>query len=569
MKSWIARSEPSPADREGLNVFPDLLQHLLFHRGIKTKDEAHRFLNPSYERDLHDPFLMLNMKRAVDRILLAISKNEKIVIYGDYDCDGIPGSVILHDFFKKINHQNFYVYIPHRHLEGYGLNIKAIEKFGEDGVGLVITVDNGITDVPEVDRAGELGIDVIITDHHLPQEKVPKAFTILNSKQNEDKYPFDMLCGAGVAFKLVQALLRSGKDLWQVREGWEKWLLDVAGISTIADMVPLYGENRVLAYYGLKVLQKTPRPGLLKLFSKARISLANLNEVDIGFTIAPRINAASRMGVPINGFNLLATIDDIEAGAMADYLESKNNERKRVVSKMMAEVEGMMEEDNGLSVIVVGSKSWPPGVVGLAASKIVERYKRPAFVWGMEGADEIKGSCRSDGRVNLVDLMVSAGEGLFTAMGGHALAGGFSVAEERLSDLSYKLSAAYDKISSASVLDVGHTVVDKKISIDDVSLNTADLIFKMAPFGMGNERPLFLLENLEIFSVSYFGAGSNHLRLNFNNSLGEKISAVMFGFRDKSNAEFSPGDKVNMLAEIEVDNFGYRPQVRLRIIDLE
>ena len=370
----------SEAEAETFAPYGELLGHLLFHRGIKTRDEAERFLKPSYERDLHDPFLILNMKKAVDRILKAVAQDEKIVIYGDYDCDGIPGSVVLHDFFKKIGYKNFSVYIPHRHLEGYGLNIKAVEKFAEEGTKLLITVDCGITDVAEVERANELGVDVIITDHHLPQAEVPKAYAILNSKQEEDTYPFDMLCGAGVAFKLVQALLKSGKDLWNIKEGWEKWLLDVAGISTIADMVPLHGENRALAYYGLKVLQRTSRPGLLKLFSKARVNLSELTETDVGFTIGPRINAASRMGVPINALNLLSTTDEVEAGVMADYLESKNNERKRTVLKMMTQVEKMMASDQGLSVIVVGDKSWPPGVVGLAASKIVERYKRPAFV---------------------------------------------------------------------------------------------------------------------------------------------------------------------------------------------
>ncbi|MDO8493659.1 MAG: single-stranded-DNA-specific exonuclease RecJ [bacterium] len=572
MQNWILKRELSDQEQSVFAPYGELLGHLLFHRGIKTEEEANRFMNPNYERDLHDPFLILNMKRAVDRIIEAISKGEKIVVYGDYDCDGIPGSVVLHDFFKKINYSNFYVYIPHRHLEGYGLNLPAVEKFAQDGVKLLITVDNGITDVEEVDRANELGIDVIITDHHLPQAEVPKAYAILNSKQEEDKYPFDMLCGAGVAFKLVQALLRTGKDLWNIKEGWEKWLLDVAGISTIADMVPLHGENRVLAYYGLKVLKRTSRPGLLKLFNKARVNLADLTETDVGFTIAPRINAASRMGVPINAFNLLSTTDDVEAGMMADYLESRNNERKRVVTKMMIQVEKMMESDNGLSVIVVGDKSWPPGVVGLAASKIVEKYKRPAFVWGLEGAKEIKGSCRSDGKVNLVDLMVATGEGAFIGMGGHALAGGFSVSEESLDTLALKLSEAYLKLTTNN-LDTGSpslekVEVDRKISIDDVNLNTCNMLAKMAPFGMGNARPTFLLENLEVSSVNYFGSKKDHLRLDFEDSFGGKVSAVMFGFRDKIDKDLSAGDKIDMLAQMEVDTYGYRPKVRLKIIDL-
>lgn len=581
MQNWILREELSDEEKSSLTPYGELLGHLLFHRGIKNTEEAEKFLNPNYDRDLHDPFLILNMRRAVDRILLAVSQNEKIVVYGDYDCDGIPGSVVLHDFFKKIGYDNFYVYIPHRHLEGYGLNIQAIEKFGADNVRLVITVDSGITDVTEVDRARELGIDVIITDHHLPQAQVPKAYAILNSKQEEDKYPFDMLCGAGVAFKLVQALIstwntspsmRLGATFREVPKGWEKWLLDVAGLSTIADMVPLNGENRVLAYYGLKVLQRTPRLGLLKLFNKARVNLSNLTEEDVGFTIAPRINAASRMGVPINGFHLLSTVDEVEAGAMADYLESKNNERKRVVVKMMQEVDKIMEKDNGFAVIVVGDKSWPPGVVGLAASKIVEKYKRPAFVWGMEGAIEIKGSCRSDGRVNLVDLMTQVGDGVFTGMGGHALAGGFSISEEGLENLAQKLSEAYERLTNNNLdtpcLSAEEVVVDKKISLDDVNMNICNLIAKMAPFGMGNRRPVFLLENLEIDDVNFFGAKKDHLRLDFKNSFGEIVSAILFSYKNKTEGDYIAGDRINLLAQMEIDTFGYRPKVRLRIVDI-
>ncbi len=568
-KRWKVKEELSDEEKRELAPYGELLGHLLFHRGIKTADQAEKFLKPNYERDLHDPFLILGMDKAVDRIILAISQNEKIVIYGDYDCDGIPGSVVLHDFFKKIGYKNFYVYIPHRHLEGYGLNIAAVEKFGGETVRLLITVDNGITDVAEVDRANELDIDVIITDHHLPQAEVPRAFAILNSKQKADTYPFDMLCGAGVAFKLVQALLKKGKDIWQIKEGWEKWLLDVAGISTIADMVPLQGENRALAYYGLKVLQRTSRPGLMKLFSKARIDHRNLSEEDVGFTIAPRINAASRMGVPINAFNLLATTDEIEAGAMADYLESKNNERKRAVIKMMQGVEKMMEDYTGQSVIVVGDKSWPPGVVGLAATKIVERYKRPAFVWGMAGAHEIKGSCRSDGKVNLVELMIACGENIFTGMGGHALAGGFSLSEDGVEGLAKKLSTAYDKIKSSNSVATDEQVdVDKKISLEDVNLDTCNVIAKMAPFGVGNKRPIFILENQEISTVNFFGSKKDHLRLDFKNSWGDFVSAVLFNFRTKTNGDFLPGDRVTMLVNMEIDTFGYRPKARLRLIDI-
>ncbi len=255
-------------DKNELAEYPALVQTLLNNRGIVTQGAAEKFLNPNYERDIYDPFLMLNMERAVERILRAIDGGEKIIIFGDYDCDGIPGSVVMHDFFKKIGYTNFQNYIPHRNNEGYGLNIPAIEKFADGGATLMITVDCGITDVEEVARGNELGIDTIITDHHLPQEVLPPAYTILNSKQVSDTYPDNMLCGAGVAWKLVSALLARRGETWGVAVGWEKWLLDMAGLSTIADMVPLQNENRVLAYYGLLVLRKNTTTRFEKTFCK-------------------------------------------------------------------------------------------------------------------------------------------------------------------------------------------------------------------------------------------------------------------------------------------------------------
>ena len=571
MQNWILRGELSEGEEKRLASYSGLLRHLLFHRGVKDEAGAEKFLNPNYETDFHDPFLILNMRKAVERILSAVSLGEKIVIYGDYDCDGIPGSAILSDFFKKIKYEHFYVYIPHRHKEGYGLNVGAIEKFGADNVKLLITVDNGITNVAEVDRANELGIDVIITDHHLPQEKVPKAFAIINSKQAEDNYPYDMLCGAGVAFKLVQALVRESGEKFGVKPGWEKWLLDLAGISTIADMVPLTGENRLFAHYGLKVLKRTPRPGLLKLFRKAGVRSELLTEEDVGFTIAPRINAASRMGVPRKGFEMLSSTDETEAGLLADYLEEKNNERKKAVVKMMKEVDKMMETDNGSAVIVVGHESWAPGVVGLAASKIVDKYDRPAFVWGKEGVDEIKGSCRSDGRVNLVDLMVSIGEDSFLALGGHALAGGFSVSENKLGELSKKLSEAYMKLRTETKgEDAEPVLVDKEISIDDVNQETYRLVEKLAPFGIENHRPVFLISNLEIFRVSYFGADKQHLKLEFENSSGDVISAITFYYREKDfgKMKLEAGQKIDIIFTIENSTFGWKNELRMRIVGI-
>jgi len=259
MGTYTLRDELPSSIREELSEYPPLMQELLYFRGIGTAEEAFHFLKPDYEEHLHDPFLLPDMEKAVVRILRAIENNEKVVIYSDYDMDGGPGGVILHDFFKKIGYEHFQNYIPHRHEEGYGLNVPAIEQFAKDGATLLITVDCGITDAEQVHVANELGIDVIITDHHLPAKQLPEAHAIINPKRKDSTYPFDGLCGAGVAFKVVQALIQKGN--FELKEGWEKWLLDMAGLATIADMVPLRGENRALAHFGLAVLRKSPRPG--------------------------------------------------------------------------------------------------------------------------------------------------------------------------------------------------------------------------------------------------------------------------------------------------------------------
>ncbi|MCR4330585.1 MAG: single-stranded-DNA-specific exonuclease RecJ [Patescibacteria group bacterium] len=567
MKADKVADEAKEDTPENLNKYPELTRKLLINRGITTEEEAERFLNPDYERDIHDPFLILSMDKAVDRILQAIDAKENIIIYGDYDCDGIPGSVIMHDFFKKIGYRNFENYIPHRHKEGYGLNIPAVEQFAQKGVTLLITVDCGITDVEEVARAGALGIDVIVTDHHLPQEILPAAFAILNSKQEGDTYPDNMLCGASVAWKLVSALLQKGS--FDVPKGWEKWLLDMAGLSTIADMVPLKNENRVLAHYGLKVLRKSKRPGLLKLLRKMSVEQNHLTEDDIGFMIAPRINAASRMDIPMKAFHLLSTEDEVLAGELSDHLHKINDERKWTVANIMKETKTMLTHRELRSVIVIGNPKWQIGVLGIVAGNICEEYERPVFVWGREGSENIKGSCRSDGSVNVVELMTSVREELFINVGGHELAGGFSISHDNIHTLEDELALAYEKVSRAGNR-TEELLIDAKLSLDEVTWNTYGEIERLAPFGIGNHKPTFLFENIRIESVRHFGKEKNHLGLDFKNSAGRNVSAIGF-FMDKDafpGVEVTVGEQITLVATLEKSLFRGRAELRLRIVEI-
>ena len=545
-----------------------LTRKLLLSRGMKTDEAIRRFIAPDYERDIYDPFLILHMERAVARILEAIKEEEHIVIYGDYDCDGIPGSVVLHDFFAKIGYAHFSNYIPHRHHEGYGLNKDAIEHFASEGVALIITVDCGITDVDEVALAQDLGIDVIVTDHHLPQAILPPAYAIINSKQDGDTYPDPMLCGAGVAFKLVQALLLRGK-FEGVGMGWEKWLLDMAGLATIADMVPLQNENRVLAYYGLKVLRKSPRPGLQALLKKAAIDQRYLTEEDVGFTIGPRINAASRMYIPFHAFEMLATSDVVLATERALYLDKLNDTRKLEVARMTKEAKKLLHNRDLREVIVVGNPSWRVGVVGIVANKLVEEFDRPAFVWGKEGSTHIKGSCRSDGRVNIVELMVAVREGVFLDKGGHEFSGGFSVATEHVHYLEDELVKAHHLIIKKESKPEAYTI-DAPLPLSSVNEETFQAIDLLAPFGVGNPKPHFLISGARIVESNQFGKEKNHLRLIFGDGVGTRVPALGFFMspEDFPEIDLSLGREIDIVATLEKSYFRGRPELRLRIIDI-
>ncbi|MCX6754495.1 MAG: single-stranded-DNA-specific exonuclease RecJ [Candidatus Nomurabacteria bacterium] len=545
----------------------ELLDLLLTNRGIPI-EERDRFLNPSYEKHLYDPYLMKNMERVCVRIFESVEANEKIVVYSDYDCDGIPAAVIMHDFFTKIGYANFSIYIPDRHDEGYGLHRDAIDKFIDNNVNLLITFDLGITAVEEVAHAQASGIDVIITDHHLPQADIPRAYAILNPKQIGCMYPDKMLCGAGVAFKLLQALIIKYGEYWKINNGWEKWLLDMAGVATLSDQVPLIDENRVLAYFGLKVLQKGRRPGLVELFKKASVDITKLNEEDVTFTLAPRINAASRMSDPSKAYGMLSTTDLVEARVLADYLAKINDERKIVVAHIMKDVKNILHKREIKSLIVIGNPTWRIGVLGIIASKIVDEYKCPAFVWGGDGNGDIKGSCRGYGNANLVEMMTLLPENSLLGFGGHKGAGGFSVSHEEVHFLEERLVAVFNN----SVIDEKNEkeyFIDAPIAIDDVNIENFNIINKLAPFGMGNPKPTFLFEGIKIFSIKEFGKEKNHLELSFKTDRGRIVKAISFF---KTRLSFDPalelGSVINLVATFEKSTFAGRTELRLRITDI-
>lgn len=551
--------------KEEFKEYPELVSQLLFYRGVESKEEAEKFLNPNYEKDLFNPFLIKGMDLAVQRILKAVKQNEKILIFSDYDADGIPGAVILHDFFKKIDFNNFEVYIPNRLREGYGLKKEAIQSFVDKKIDLMITVDSGISDIEAVQEAKKIGMDVIVTDHHLVGDKLPPADIILNSKQDDDTYPDDMLCGAALIFKLVLALTKKGN--FNFSKGWEKWLLDMVALATVADMVPLRKENRVLAHYGLLVLRKSPRIGLQKLLRKAWIKQNQLVEEDISFMIAPRINAASRVSDPRIAFDLLTTNDEIRAGQLADELEALNNKRKTLVATAVRKAKRKIKERGEKEVIVIGDPDWNVGLSGLIASSLQRDFEKTCFVWGTDDSGKYCGSCRS-GKDNLIALMDLVEEGVFEYFGGHKMAGGFSVSQEKIHFLEEEVIKAFlktDKKEKEKEL-----FVDKKISLDEVHSENYKLLERMAPFGIGNLKPLFLFEDIEIFGERVFGKSENHLEIVFKNSKSQKIKAIQFfseKIKDKKSL-LKTSERVSFLANMEKDTFNGADDIRLKIVEI-
>lgn len=560
--------------RKELAEYDDLTASLLVRRGVTSKEEAGHFLHPSYDEHLHDPLLMTDMRKAAVRLAKAIAEGEHIAVWSDYDCDGIPGGVLLHDFLKKVD-AHFENYIPHRHNEGYGVNENGLEKLAKNGVTLVVTVDSGITDNAAIARAKELGMDVIVTDHHLPGDTLPDAFAVVNPNARADEpYPFKGLCGAGVAWKLAMATLMVSLALREkVPEGWEKWLLDMAGLATIADMVPLTGENRVLASYGLLVMRKSPRIGLQKLCQVMRTDQRFLTEDDVGFMVAPRVNAASRMLDPRVAFTLFTTEDALEAETLAKQLEKANRQRKAEAGAITRAVHTRLKERPEIrSVIALGDPEWRPALLGLVANGIADEYERPVFLWGREGNMSFKGSVRSGGGVHALELMQAA-EDTFDHFGGHAASGGFTVKDEAIFTLEEKLVAALATLPSGEgARDALAFHADATLSLDEVDLSFLKRLERLAPFGQENPKPIFLFREIRLLSLSRFGKGEEHLKLQLvSNETGRTLEAVAFfakGTLARAAESLQNNAPVQVLAHIERDSFSRKNPIRLRLLQL-
>ena len=570
--------------------FDSFLANLLFYREIDNIKKTEEFLFPKWE-DNFNPFLFNDMEKIVKRILKAIKENEKILIFSDYDTDGIPGGALLCRFFEKVSYLNFANFIPNRNKDGYGLTKEKAEKivkgkiFKDSEFGsfspdlkkgikdflpdLVITIDCGITDIEAAKVLKEKKINLIITDHHLPKEKLPECLGILNHKVSGEKYPDKNLCGCGIIFKLVQGLILKNKETkdFEIEEGWEKWLLDLVAISTVCDMVSLVGENRIFVKYGKMVLEKTKNMGLKKIIEKSKIDKSNISAEDLGFMIGPRINAASRLEDPFYAFNALAK-NSQEAIVSAEYLETLNNRRKYMTAKVMKEVWGKLKERKLDKVIVIGNTEWPLGILGLVAGKVSDKYKKPSFVWSQAQDKKdgiLKGSCRSGSEYSVFSLMENTKKE-FVGFGGHSASGGFEIEKKKIHTLEKELS---QNLKKSECIESKKIILDGEISLDDVNIKNYREIEKLEPYGMANQKPHFIFKDIEVFSMKEFGKEKNHLELVFKNSRNLSIKAITFSHQDILGEKIpSIGQKVNLIASFDINKWNGNEFLRLKIEDI-
>lgn len=538
---------------------PDQLQALLLDRLALSPKEQQEFLFPAYA--LGDTKDFDDMSVAIERIKKAIDGKEHVGIYADYDCDGIPGAVVLLDFFKIVGMgENVHVYIPDRHDEGYGLSALGIGELQKKEVSLIITVDVGITALAEVADAQSRGIDVIVTDHHAPLEIYPAAHAVVHPAKGT--YNKD-LCGAAVAFTLVRAYLSKYGKEHGVVAGWEKWLLDMVGFATLSDMVPLVGENRVLASYGMMVMKKTRRVGLRTLFANNGLYMNNLVETDLTFTVAPRLNAASRMSTPMLAFNLLATEDPGEAKTIVAELDKINTERKSLVARITKEAHAKLEARALRDIVVIGDPAWRPAVLGLVANKLQETYNKSFFVWGEAGDGTLKGSCRMITVHHAAYLFQALPEDAMIHGGGHQAAGGFATTKDQIHFLEDALNTALGAMEDVS----GETTNMSEaieLPLGVVTTRHLQVVRRLAPFGVGNPEPQFLFKDVEILSTKKFGKTKEHLECVVRDASGSATAFTFFA-SDELCARCEVGAIVSFTATLQA---GFRGGVRLRICEI-
>ncbi|GGG19971.1 single-stranded-DNA-specific exonuclease RecJ [Paenibacillus abyssi] len=554
--------EQASALTASLNL-PPLVARLLVKRGISDSAAAHAFLYGGDE-ELHDPFLFKGMKEAVERIRLAEQRGEKIRIYGDYDADGVSSTSFMIRLFTKLG-LHFDYYIPHRHLEGYGLNAAAIDKAAAAGVTLIVTVDTGISAVEQIQYARSLHIDVIVTDHHEPPELLPEACAIVNPKQADCPYPYKGLAGAGVAFKLGQALLGKPPFEWA----------DITALGTIADLMPLTGENRYLVKRGLEQMRQTNNVGFQSLAEAAGIELDRVTSTNVAFGMAPRINASGRLEHADGAVLLLTTDDPDEAYACALRLDHLNKQRQQIVDEMVGQADELWISKKSAckeagekepSVIVLAVEGWNVGVIGVVASKMIEKHYRPTIILGIDSDSGMcKGSARSIDGFDLYAALTECAD-LMSHYGGHQAAAGMSLHRDRLPEFEHKLSQLADQWLTAEDW-IRKTTIDVVSTIQEAGLETIESLSLLEPFGAGNPSPKLLFRGVEVEESRTMGKDGKHLRLSLLHQ-AKRLEAISFG-SGSTAARLSPGVKADILGELAVNEWNGNRKPQLMIGDMQ
>lgn len=522
---------------------------LLFSRGIKDEDQLSRFLTPTLD-DLHDPYLLHDMDKAVNRIRRAIEQGELILVYGDYDADGMTSASIIKESLEQLGAECL-IYLPNRFTDGYGPNASVYKYFIEQqGVSLIVTVDNGVAGHEAIDLAQSMGVDVIVTDHHSMPEVLPDAYAIVHPEHPKADYPFKHLAGCGVAFKLACALL----------EEVQVELLDLVAIGTIADMVSLTDENRIMVQYGLEVLRNTQRIGLQELFEIAGIATSDITEETVGFQLAPRLNALGRLDDPNPAIDLLTGFDDEEVHEIALMIQEKNEERKEIVQAIYEEAKNLV--DPSKSVQVLAKEGWNPGVLGIVAGRLLEELGQTVIVLNIEDG-RAKGSARSIEAVDIFEAL-DPHRALFIAFGGHAGAAGMTLEAEQLDALS-EILETYVKDKGIDDKGKSKLYLDEELDLENLSLDTVKSFERLAPFGMDNQKPVFYIRDFQVENARSMGAGDSHLKLKISKG-NANFEVVAFGQGSKAT-EFAQTKQLELAVTLSVNQWNGQTTLQLVMVD--
>lgn len=523
-KRWNLR-EPAPPGLAADLGRSQVMTTLLYQRELRDAATITTFLTADYARGQHDPFLMKGMAAATERIAAAIRAGEPMAVYGDFDTDGVTAVTLMQQALTAMGGV-IRPYIPHRTREGYGMNQVAVEQLAAEGVRLLITVDCGVSNVVEVAHARTLGLDVIVTDHHHPPAVLPEALAVVNPKQDGCDYPYKQLVGVGIAFKLVQALVRQGFRLGDLRG---RDLLDVVALGTVTDMGPLNGENRVLVKAGLRAINETQRPGLLALIEAAGLVQGHVDASAIGYMLGPRINAAGRLDDAVRAYELLLATDLATASQLAKELNEANRQRQELTRQVQAAARAQAETDgkNKQRIVIIDGADYPAGVVGLVAGKLVEEWARPVLLIE-RGEHESRGSARSVPGFSIIEALTACKD-LFVRFGGHSMAAGFTIANECLPELERRLQALAESGLDDALL-VPTLMIDAEVALREMNWDLFEELAQLEPFGQANPQPVLMSRRVQVKGAWTRGNEGQHLRLLLEQE-GVKTPLEAFAFR--------------------------------------